>query len=257
MKESEGGSNKEEAVLSEGECETSILEETEPLMAERNLVLGKNEQMKQKEKSAQLNGSREKLNRTDIELPGDIISQANASDGEREALMGEQEVSIVEITDDKRGISVSNHDITLQSKLASSPFGSSVNVTEGTTSFKPEEDNDQDLSAKDLLCFAWQVAQGMVSNERRESQEGIVQLKTHALPKMWNGGFVFIDLTLHRNYNFFRWLAAYYVEYLLFPVVTVCRGHGVWITCSHRLVKPCGIVVFCNQQLAEFFARVG
>ena len=153
--------------MSEGECEISILEETEPLMAERNLVLGKNEQMKQKEESGQLNGSRENLNRTDIELPGDIISQANASDGEREALMGEQEVSIVEITYEKRGISVSSHGITLQSKLASSPFGSSVNVTEGTTSFKPEEDNDQDLSAKDLLCFAWQVAQGMVSNEGR------------------------------------------------------------------------------------------
>ena len=153
-------------------------------MAERNLALGKKEEMKQKEESTQLNGSCEKLNRTDIELAGDILSQANASDGEREALMGEQEVSIGEITDAKRDISASNHDITLQSKLTSSPFRSSVNVTEGTAIFKPEEDNDQDLSAKDLLCFAWQVAQGMVSNEGKEGQEGKVQFEESCPSKM-------------------------------------------------------------------------
>lgn len=184
LKESEGGNNKEEAVWNEGECEISILEETEPLMAERNLALGKKEEMKQKEESTQLNGSCEKLNRTDIELAGDILSQANASDGEREALMGEQEVSIGEVTDAKRDISASNHDITLQSKLTSSPFRSSVNVTEGTAIFTPEEDNDQDLSAKDLLCFAWQVAQGMVSNEGKEGQEGKVQFEESCPSKM-------------------------------------------------------------------------
>ena len=165
-----GGSNKEEAVLHEGECEISILEETEPLKAERNLALGKSDKMKQNEKSAKING-------TDIELAGDIISQANASNGERQAVMEKQEVSIGDTTDDKGGISASNHGITLQSRLMSGPLESSVNVTEDTAIFKPEEDSDQDLSAKDLLCFAWQVAQGMVSNEGRQGQEGKVQLK--------------------------------------------------------------------------------
>ena len=146
--------------MNDGECEISNLEETEPLMAERNLAFGKTEKMKQEEENAQLNGSRGKMNETDIQLVGDSLSQVNASDGERDALMREQEVSIGEGTDKKHCNSVSN----LESRLISSPFGSSVNVTEGTDILKPEEDADEDLSTKDLLCFAWQVAQGMVSN---------------------------------------------------------------------------------------------
>ena len=156
--------------MHEGECEISILEETEPLKAEKNLALAKSEKMKQNGESAKINGN-------EIELAGDIISRVNASNGEREAVMEEQEVFIGETTDDKRSISASNHDITLQSRLISGPLGSCVNVTEGTAIFKPEEDSDQDLSAKDLLCFAWQVAQGMVSNERRQGQEGKVQFQ--------------------------------------------------------------------------------
>ena len=171
LKESEGESAKEEA-LNEGECEVSILEETEPLMAERNLPLGKNEKMEQKEENAQLNRSWEKINRTDIRLAWEIRSQTKPSDGRREALIGEQEDSIGVGTDDKHCISVSNFDITLQSRLMLTPCGSSVNVTEGTAISKPQEDSDEDLSIKDLLCFAWQVAQGMVSNEGGEGQEG-------------------------------------------------------------------------------------
>lgn len=193
LKEGGEGSIKEEAVLNEGECEISSLEETEPLTAERNLALGKNEKMKQKEENAQLNVSREKINGTDIELAEDIRSQANTSEGEREALMGEQEVSIGEGTDDKRCISISNLDITLQSRSTPSPFGSSVNVTEETAVLKPEEDADEGLSAKDLLCFAWQVAQGMVSNEGGEGQECKVQVEDSSPSQNVTLWIIFID----------------------------------------------------------------
>ena len=137
--------------------------------------------MKQKEEDAQFNGSREKINGTHIELVGDSISEVNASDGEREALFREQDVSIG--TGEKHCNSVSNLDITLESRLTSSPFGSSVNVAEGTASLKSEEDADEDLSTKDLLCFAWQVAQGMVSNEGGEGKNQ-VQFEGSSSPKV-------------------------------------------------------------------------
>lgn len=170
LKESEIGSEsiKKEAYLNEGEYEISTLEETEPLMSGKDLALEKNKKLKESEENAQLNGSREKIDRTDTERGRDIISQKNISEGEREALIGEQEVSSGEGTDDKHCIPVSNLDITPHTRLISGPSGSSVNVTEGTAISKSEEDGDEDLSAKDLLCFGWQVAQGMVSNEGRE-----------------------------------------------------------------------------------------
>ena len=166
LEESEGRNIKEEAFLNEGECEISTLEETEPLMAERNLALGKDEKNKQMAENAQLNGSREKINGT--EGARDIRSEKNISDGEREALLGEQEASTGQGTDDKHCIPGSNLSITLRSRPTSSSYGSSVNVTEGTAIPRPAEDGDEDLSTKDLLCFAWQVARGMVSDEGRE-----------------------------------------------------------------------------------------
>ena len=158
MKESEVRSSKE-VFLNGEESEISTLKETESLRVERNLAFGKNEKMKQMEENAQLNEGREKINITDIELAKDIRSEKNISDGEREALMGEQEESTGEGIDDKYCIPVSNLSITLRSRMISSPCGSIS---------RPEEDSDEDLSAKDLLCFAWQVAEGMVSTERRE-----------------------------------------------------------------------------------------
>lgn len=159
LKESEVSSIKE-VFLNGEQCEISTLEETEPLRVERNLALGKNEKMKQMEENAQLNESREKINITNIELAEDIRSEKkNISDGEREALMGEQEASTGEGTDHKHCIPESNLSIALRSRMISSPIGSIS---------KPKEDSNEDLSAKDLLCFAWQVAEGMVSTERRE-----------------------------------------------------------------------------------------
>jgi len=158
LKESELRSSKE-VFLNGEESEISTLKETEPLRVERNLAFGKNENMKQMEENAQLNEGRRKINITDIELAKNIRSAKNISDGEREAHMGEQEVSTGEGTDDKHCIPVSNLSITLHSRMISSPFGSIS---------RPEEDSDEDLSAKDLLCFAWQVAEGMVSTESRE-----------------------------------------------------------------------------------------
>ena len=52
-----------------------------------------------------------------------------------------------------------------QPRHTSGRSASVVNLIKTTTTSKCEDENEK-LSAKDLLCFAWQVAEGMVSIHR-------------------------------------------------------------------------------------------
>lgn len=64
-----------------------------------------------------------------------------------------------------------------QPRHTSGRSASVVNLIETTTTSKCEDENEE-LSAKDLLCFAWQVAEGMVSIHR------VLEVKnTLALPR--------------------------------------------------------------------------
>ena len=65
------------------------------------------------------------------------------------------------------------HDSREKKLLISEPLGSTevkITIEQEEQKCDNNEDDDRDISSNDLLCFAWQIAQGMVSklcNERR------------------------------------------------------------------------------------------
>ncbi|KAJ7323431.1 hypothetical protein OS493_031628 [Desmophyllum pertusum] len=141
-------------VMDDGENDLSTSEETEPLMAGKNNELEKSEGLK--EEPAKLYEDKEKINQPIISKRAmDISSEKNMSEDEREALIGE------DVLFERRGISdqlcipVNNLDINPPPRRISDSTGS------GSAVSKPEEDGEEELSTKDVLCFAWQVAQGM------------------------------------------------------------------------------------------------
>ena len=157
----------EEAVLNDLEFEKSEpLEEAEPLMAGKNYGPNKEEEQEESKKTEKYNEDVEKLDRSITKRPMDML----ILEDEREALIGEV-VPTRGDTGDKHPIPVNNLETTQHTRKISGLSGSAMNLTESTAISKPEEDGDEDLSSKDLLCFAWQVARGMVSMRRGKNQE--------------------------------------------------------------------------------------
>ncbi len=141
--------------------------ETEPLMAGKDYSVEKNEELKGNEETEKSDEDRERNDRSITKRDKEISSQKNILEDEREALIGEV-VSTREGTCDKQCIPVSNLNITEHTRQISGPSGFAVSSTESTVITKLDEDGDKDLSSKDLLCFAWQVAKGMVSIKEGE-----------------------------------------------------------------------------------------
>lgn len=152
-----------EANLDE-ENELSSSEETEPLMAGKYNKLEKSEGLK--EEPAKLYEDKEKINQPIISKRAmDISSQKNISEDEREILIGEEILLERRGIGDQLCIPVNSLDINPPPRRISDSTGS---VIENAAVSKPEEDGEEELSTKDVLCFAWQVAQGMVSTEERK-----------------------------------------------------------------------------------------
>ena len=137
----------------EGEHEVLIMEETEPLMIEKKCGFNNKRKLTDEEPNLFQENSVKR-----------ILSK-QAMDEEREALIGE-ELSTQRDLDCQTWIPVNNSDIFPQARDIPRHSASVVDLTGTAATSKREEDGDGDFSAKDLLCFAWQVAQGMVSIKR-------------------------------------------------------------------------------------------
>lgn len=160
--ESEGRRERfeQERSVNEEELELSTLIETEPLMAgESNGHIENKEKLTESRKCANIIQDSE--NQFITKRAMDTFLQKSILEGEREALIGEDLAT--KGVGEKLSTPVDNLDTTLHTRKISGLSGFAVNLSESTAISKTEEDNDDDLSAKNFLSFAWQVAQGMVS----------------------------------------------------------------------------------------------
>lgn len=125
--------------LKVGENEVFTLDEREPLMMEKEHGYEKTRGFTDKEA---------------IPIQQNIVTGntcEQATDEKREELIGKKNFLI--------------NDATPQPRHGSGRPASVVNLIETATTSKCEDENEG-LSEKDLLCFAWQVAEGMVSIKR-------------------------------------------------------------------------------------------
>lgn len=157
--ESEGRRERfeQEGSVNEGEFELSTLTETEPLMTvESNGHIENQEKLTETREN--VNMIQDSENQSITKLAMDALPQKSILEEEREALLGDDLAT--KDAGEKRSTPV---DTTMGTRKISGLSGFAVNVSESPAISETEEDSDDDLSAKNFLSFAWQVAQGMVS----------------------------------------------------------------------------------------------
>ena len=122
-----------------------------------------------KEKEDDEKGKQKEIERLEDDKAKTKNLDVKVSAGKKEKEGKKQPVmSTLAVPSTKRG-----HDLGQKELPISEPLGSTevkITIEQEEERCDNDEDDDRDISSNDLLCFAWQIAQGMVSklcNERR------------------------------------------------------------------------------------------